>query len=209
MLWRRIKLPLQYGNYAQLRQYLMIGDMIAWTGGGVFGTAIKAFTGEPTHVGAVRRIEEAGRGRVMLVEAIEGKGVVQTYLSERIAEAKGTVDIYFRDRRIPFSESKAAEYLDGIVGMDYSMAGAVFQGGLGGAIPVIGRFFGKDVFRDALFCSRVLDQMARAAGVPEEYLFNDQTPAPNQVARWKMWANRYRVWPEVAVPIEGANRVAV
>jgi hypothetical protein len=174
--------PTRQSKYQDIRPLIKPGDCAAFIGRtGFFSWAIRTFSGRPTHVAPVAWIESDSAPRVVLVEALEGKGVVWSYLSERIEGYDGEVYIMRLDPTLRFDSAKSAEYLKNMIGTPYSMFGALFS--------AVGQWFkwgGKSLL-NAVFCSKLAWWALYRGGILSIFLGRDQTPTPNQLKRLPVW----------------------
>jgi hypothetical protein len=177
-------------SYPAERQNLRPGDVIAFVGRrGLFSWAIRTFTKRPTHVAPFAWMHEDSE-RVVLVEALEGKGVIPSYLSERIEGYYGEVYIMKLGTSHRFDPEKAAEYLRGMIGTPYSMFGAL--------LSALGHWFrwGGKAMLNAVFCSKLAWIYLQRGGIQRPFLGNDETPTPNQLRNLPVWREFVQVWGE-------------
>lgn len=171
-------------SYSVIRWSIRPGDSLAFVGRrGIYSWLIRTFTGRPTHVAPVAWIEDSqGEPRVVLVEAVEGKGVVWSYASERVGEYDGNVYLMRLDPNISRGEKGIGEWLKDRIGIGYSMLEAV--------LSAPGQWFripGKDRGK-ALFCSE-LDWRSKVEGgsISVTWMGDDETPTPNQLKNLPIW----------------------
>jgi virulence-associated protein VapD len=104
-------------DYAANRDKIKTGDIIAFSGTGFFGRLIRRFTGQTySHVGIAWVIS----GRVFIVEALDGRGVVMRPLSI-------TLPFYRIESKSDFTEIHE-EYMLSKVGKAYSYIDAILAG---------------------------------------------------------------------------------
>lgn len=196
--------PTRQSTYREEVDRLRIGDAIAFTGKKVYSKWIKRFTGEPTHVASY--YGKDAQGRHIIVEAVEGHGVVASILEERVQTHDGYVDFYYLDEAIGGGNVSAAlAEMTSMVGLEYSMFGAIFGGGLEYLLRfskaawklVLGRALLKN-----MFCSKLVYRVLKVYGVPLKYLGIDETPTPSQVAKLACWKERVRVKPGASLGLE-------
>ncbi len=176
--------PTRRGRYEDVRPHIRPGDSLFFVGeDGLFSWAIRTFTGVPTHVAAVARIEDPrGRNRVVLVEAVEGKGVVWGYASERIDAYQGRVYLACLDTSIRCDSAGVSNYLQEKIGSEYSMRDAVLS-----APSQWFRIPGRER-KEALFCSKLDWQSKRYGGrIHEVFMGPDGSPTPRQLAKLTIW----------------------
>jgi len=170
-------------NYEAIRGGIKVGDSLAFVGrSGLYSRLIRTFTGRPTHFAPVAWIEEGGDNRVKLIEALEGKGVIMTYASERIAEYNGEVYLMRFNGSIPHNPARISLYLEDQIGKPYALTEALLSGpGQWFQIPGTDR-------SNSLFCSELDWQSKRwGGGVSEEFMGFDRTPTPRQMAQLPIW----------------------
>ncbi len=196
--------PSRQSTYREEVDRLRIGDAIAFTGKKVYSKWIKRFTGEPTHVASYYGRDT--QGRHIIVEAVEGHGVVASILEDRVRIHDGYVDFYYLDEAIGGGDiSAAVGEMTALVGLEYSMFGAIFGGGLEYLLRfskaawklVLGRALLKN-----MFCSKLVYRILRVYGVPLKYLGSDETPTPSQIAALSCWKERVRVKPGASLGLE-------
>lgn len=177
--------PTKRGRYEDVRPHIRPGDSLMFVGGdGVFSWAIKTFTGVPTHVAPVAWLEDPrGANRVVLVEALEGKGVVWCYLSERIESYQGSVYLACLDTSMRINSGGVGSYLKDQIGREYSMRDAVLS-----APSQWFRIPGRER-KDALFCSK-LDWQSKVygGGIHQVFMGRDRSPTPRQLAKLPIWS---------------------
>lgn len=102
----------------KVRNTIRSGDVIAYSRGGFIGKLIRMWTGETfSHVGIAEVNED---GRVYLLEAKDGIGVIKSYLSE-------TEEFYLIRHSVPFDEiSRERAY--SVLGAKYSYLDAILAG---------------------------------------------------------------------------------
>lgn len=106
-------------NYPQNRASIRSGDLLAWRGKSLIGRIIRHWTGESwSHVGIAWVIG----GRVLVLEAREGRGVVVSPLSRRL-------DCYHLPTGAVWDEAMQARALDSLGGR-YNVLDAL-RAGLG------------------------------------------------------------------------------
>lgn len=106
-------------TYPQARAGIRSGDLLAWRGTGLIGRLVRHWTGESwSHVGIAWVIS----GRVLVLEARDGRGVVAVPLSERL-------DCYHLPTGAVWDEAMQARALDHLGGR-YSVTDAI-RAGLG------------------------------------------------------------------------------
>lgn len=177
--------PTRQGKYEDVRPHIRPGDSLMFLGeSGLFSWAIRTFTGLPTHVAAVARIDDPrGKNRVVLVEALEGKGVVWCYASERIEQYKGRVYLACLDTSIRCNHAGVGEFLQGQIGRDYSMRDAILS-----APSQWFRIPGRER-KEGLFCSKLDWQAKRyGGGIQEVFMGRDKSPTPRQLAKLPIWS---------------------
>jgi len=175
--------PTKQSSYGIMRSQIRTGDFLAFVGrAGLFSWAIRTFTGIPTHIAPVAWVEDAdGDPRVVLVEAIEGKGVVKTYASERVSDYKGEVYLLRIDPLISFDPARASKFLMSAIGQRYSMINALLSGP-----SQWFRIPGRDR-KNALFCSKLAHQVLRMSGVNPSWWGKDMSPTPRQFIKLAIW----------------------
>lgn len=178
-------------KYEDIRPFIKPGDVVAFVGRkGLFSWAIRVFTGRPTHVAPVAWIESDTVPRVVLVEALEGKGVVWSYLRERIKDYDGEVYLMRLDPNFRFDSVKSADYLRNMIGTPYSMLGAI------AAAPGQWlRIAGKSVF-NAVFCSKLAWFALSQGGLMKVWIGDDETPSPYQIRKLPVWAEVIQIHGE-------------
>lgn len=171
-------------TYAAIRSQIEVGDSLAFVGrNGLFSWLIRTFTGRPTHVAAVQWVDDdGGTPRVVLVEAIEGIGVVSSYASTRIEAYDGQVYLMKLDKNIAVHRRGISDWLQGMIGQPYSMVNAILS-----APSQWLRIPGRRR-ANSLFCSK-LDWLSKSEGgrMNQAYLGRDASPTPNQLKRLPIW----------------------
>lgn len=177
--------PTEQATYMSIRGDIKPGDSVMFVGsGGLFSWAIRTFTGRPTHVAPVAWLEDPdGRNRVVLVEAIEGKGVVWCYLSERIAAYNGSIYVAKLGSTIKRDGLGIGDFLRERIGLGYAMMDAILS-----APSQWFRIPGRERL-EALFCSKLDWQSKRYGGkINPAFLGNDPSPTPHQLAKLPCWS---------------------
>lgn len=106
-------------TYPQARAGIRSGDLLAWRGTGLIGRLVRHWTGESwSHVGIAWVIG----GRVLVLEAREGRGVVAAPLSHRL-------NCYHLPTGVAWDEAMQARALDSLGGR-YNVLDAL-RAGLG------------------------------------------------------------------------------
>lgn len=197
--------PTRQSTFGEEVSRLRIGDMVGFTGRRSFySKMIKRFTGEPTHVASYFGHDEDGRA--IIVEALEGHGVIASVLEERVRSHDGFVDFYYLDQSIGGGNVPAAKTeMTSLVGIEYSMFAAIFGGGLEYLLRfsksawklVLGRAMLKN-----MFCSKLVYRVLKVYGVPVRYLGKDETPTPSQLARLSCWKEVVRIKPGASLGLE-------
>lgn len=197
--------PNRQSTYREEVDKLRIGDMVAFTGKrGIFTKLIKVFAKEPTHVASYYGKDE--RERHIIVEAVEGIGVIASVLEDRVRNYNGFVDFCYLDPSIGGGDVSAAiaEMRD-LVGLNYSMFGAIFGGGFEYLIRFSSSawklFLGRAFLRN-MFCSKLSYRVLKAYGVPLKHLGADETPTPSQLWLLACWKERVRVKPGASLGLE-------
>jgi len=104
-------------TYPQDRASIRSGDLLAWRGTGLIGRLVRHWTGESwSHVG----IAWVVGGRVLVLEAREGRGVVASPLSRRL-------DCYHLPTGSAWDEPMQARALEALGGR-YSLLDAIRAG---------------------------------------------------------------------------------
>jgi hypothetical protein len=179
-------------NYKQIRPLIKTGDVVAFGGTkDLVGIGIRVFTVSlHHHIAIVLRTEE---DRVVLMESSANyggvKGVGRTFLSKRIDETNGLVDILSLspDARAKFDADKCAEFLLSVEGRPYDTWGAGLSG-FGQWLRIPGR-----TRYNALFCSELADAGHVAGGL---VVGRDRTPTPREIVERRIYHVAWRVKPE-------------
>jgi hypothetical protein len=181
--------PTHRNSYDDIRPHLRVGDMLAFVGrAGLFSWAIRTFTGTPTHIAPIAWIDDpGGEHRVVLVEAIEGQGVVKSYASDRISAYKGEVYVMRLDPMVAFDMGAASRFLVSAIGQPYSMIDALLS-----APSQWFRIPGRDRAK-ALFCSKLAWRTLVQGRVNPAYLGRDRSPTPNQFMKLPIWCQFIQV----------------
>jgi len=104
-------------TYPQARAGIRSGDLLAWRGTGLIGRLVRHWTGESwSHVGIAWVIG----GRVLVLEAREGRGVVASPLSRRL-------NCYHLPTGVAWDEAMQSRALDSLGGR-YNLIDAIRAG---------------------------------------------------------------------------------
>jgi hypothetical protein len=151
---------LSSSNYDALRPYITSGDVLAWRGSSLGAEIVRHWTGDTySHVGIAWRIA----GRVLLLEAASGRGVVAVPLSGSLSP-----DCYWIRTRADWGPKPAQMALDQL-GMGYGWWNDI-RVGLG-MRPKSGRWECAQYVMSVLAASGLkLDCKATPGGVVESLL---------------------------------------
>lgn len=163
-------------SYELYRDQMQTGDLIAFSGRGLFSWVIQWQTHSPySHVGLVVRLSEAGTQRVFLLHAILGQGVVLLPLSRYLGRHQGSawwVPLRHEEARAvnPTYRSDLLGYTLQQLGRGYDLKGV-----LRFLLPFIPASAGQN------FCSELAAEAYRASR-----LRSDTFVSPAYLLRWSM-----------------------
>lgn len=176
-------------TYHDIRDLLDTGDIIAFGGTRDFiGRTIRFFTRSAYHHVAV--VYRSDADRVTLIESSANyggvRGVGWTYLSQRIDDSAGTVDVFRLGcaTRDAFDTASARQKCYELIGRPYDFKGAALSG-LGQWLRIPGR-----MRHDALFCSELADAVHAAGGIRHG---RDWTPTPEEIIKRPIYGAIYRI----------------
>lgn len=154
----------------------------------IVGRGIRFLTWSQYHHVAIVLRTEADRVALMEASANYGgiKGVAPTFLSQRIADTNGFVDLYTLapSVRTIFDAERCAAHLLSLEGRPYDKIGAGLSG-LGQWLRIPGR-----QRENALFCSELVDAGHVAGGL---IYGRDRTPTPREIIQRPIYGAAYRV----------------
>jgi hypothetical protein len=166
-----------FREYPSVRPLLQTGDIVAFGGTrDLVGRGIRLATRSQYHHVAIVLRTEADRVVLMESSANYGgvRGVSQTFLSQRIDDTDGIVDVLTlaQSMRTMFHADKCADHLLSLEGRPYDKIGAGLSG-LGQWLRIPGR-----QRENALFCSELADSGHVAGGL---IWGRDRTPTPREI----------------------------
>jgi hypothetical protein len=173
-------------DYSDIRDMLDTGDVVAFGGGGgIVGRVIRAATFSKHHHVAVVYRNEADR--ITLLESSMNYGGVRgvgfTYLSQRMEESDGIVDV-LKLGNVAINRAAAQRKCEALLGRKYDYVFALLSG-FGQWLRIPGR-----QRLDALFCSELVDAVHVAGGL---VVGRDRTPTPAQIIKRPIYAACWRI----------------
>lgn len=175
--------------------------MAFFDGRGLFSSAIRTFTGVPTHVGLLRQCpSHPSLGPLKPCYSIQlyesttlnrfsgRRGVQLNPLSDIVAHQRGTVWIALLSQEVreAIEWRRWQSYLDRLIGKPYDYAQAIGSA-IGQWLPLIP----SRSLKRSFFCSEMAAGTLRESGAVPSYW--DQTPTPYQLAKWNVFQEVIRV----------------